>query len=330
MRILVIQTAFIGDAILASAMLEALHDQDEVEAVSLLVRKGNESLYREHPYLEHLHVLDKSLPKLRQLTGMVRDIRKAKYDVVINLQRFMATGIMTALSGAPIRIGFVKNPMAWSFSYAVEHNIGDGRHEVDRNMDLLAPLFGELHSKPKLYPRDSDFQKVKRTDRYVCMAPSSVWFTKQWPKENWIDLINRIPLGVKILLLGGKGDKMLCDEIADASNSNAIENLCGSIDLLQSAALMAGAVMNYVNDSAPLHLCSSLNSPVTAFFCSTVPSFGFGPLSDVSRIVETSEPLDCRPCGLHGKKTCPMGHFKCGNSTILEKDMDQLRTKADS
>jgi heptosyltransferase-2 len=80
---------------------------------------------------------------------------------------------------------------------------------------------------------------------------------------------------------------------------------------------MKYAKMNYVNDSAPLHLASSVNAPVTAFFCSTVPAFGFGPLSDQSKVIEVKE-LYCKPCGLHGYKSCPEGHFKCG----LEIDLN--------
>ena len=70
--------------------------------------------------------------------------------------------------------------------------------------------------------------------------------------------------------------------------------------------------MNYVNDSAPLHIASAMNAPVTVYFCSTEPSFGFGPLSDNKTIVEVKEKLNCRPCGLHGKESCPKGHFNCG------------------
>lgn len=69
--------------------------------------------------------------------------------------------------------------------------------------------------------------------------------------------------------------------------------------------------MNYVNDSAPMHLCSAVNAPVTAIYCSTIPEFGFGPLSDNSHILQTKEKLSCRPCGLHGFKSCPEKHFKC-------------------
>jgi heptosyltransferase-2 len=95
------------------------------------------------------------------------------------------------------------------------------------------------------------------------------------------------------------------------------------MSFLQTAALMKDAKMNYVNDSAPLHLASSVNAPVTAIFCSTVPEFGFGPLSDNSYIVETEEDLDCRPCGLHGFAKCPKTHFKCATNI---KPQQLLRT----
>ena len=81
--------------------------------------------------------------------------------------------------------------------------------------------------------------------------------------------------------------------------------------LLQSAALMQGAIMNYVNDSAPLHLCSAMNAPTTAIFCSTTPAFGFGPLADNGRVVESREILTCKPCSLHGRPACPLTHFRC-------------------
>ena len=63
--------------------------------------------------------------------------------------------------------------------------------------------------------------------------------------------------------------------------------------------------MNYVNDSAPMHMASAVNAPTTAIYCSTIPSFGFGPVATDSVIVETKKELECRPCGLHGRKKCP-------------------------
>ena len=144
------------------------------------------------------------------------------------------------------------------------------------------------------------------------MTPSSVWFTKKYPTEKWIELIDQFNPTCKIFLLGGKDNTEECDLIANSSKNKNTIVLAGKLSFLQSAALMKQAAMNYVNDSAPLHFASAVNAPVTAIFCSTIPAFGYTPLSDKSFIIETNKQLACRPCGLHGKKACPLGHFKCG------------------
>lgn len=119
--------------------------------------------------------------------------------------------------------------------------------------------------------------------------------------------------------MGAKSDYTLCEEIKTQStvDESRIINLAGKLSFLASAAMMKNAAMNYVNDSAPLHFASAMNAPVTAVYCSTVPAFGFGPLSDESYVVETKLELKCRPCGLHGKKSCPLGHFHC---SVIESE----------
>jgi heptosyltransferase-2 len=89
---------------------------------------------------------------------------------------------------------------------------------------------------------------------------------------------------------------------------------------------MKKALMNYVNDSAPMHLASAVNAPVTAVYCSTVPAFGFGPLSDNSTIIEAFPEPECRPCGLHGLRQCPLGHFNCAETIKTEQLLHRLRS----
>ena len=176
--------------------------------------------------------------------------------------------------------------------------------------------------KPKLYPTDNDFQVTSqyKSQPYICIAPTSVWFTKQYPKEKWAEFINQVDAAFQIYLIGGPDDTNACSEIISLSKKSGIINLCGKLSFLQTSALLVDAKMNYVNDSAPMHMASAMNAPVTAIFCSTIPSFGFGPLSDNSRIIETNEKLECRPCGLHGFKNCPKGHFNCA-LTIKTTDL---------
>lgn len=313
-RLLVIQTAFIGDAILATAVLEKLHRFYPEAQLDLLVRKGNEGIFRGHPFLHRLLVWDKGR-KYRDLWRIWREIRATRYDAVVNLQRFGATGFLTAMSGAVQRIGFDKNPFAWGFTHRLPHRFGTAEqpiHEVERSLSLVAHLTDASFERPRLYPSADDYARVRYEGEYVCLAPASVWATKQWPPERWADLLRHLPANQTAFLLGGKGDAELCAAIIEQSGNSRAVNRAGQLDLLQSAALMQGAAMNYVNDSAPLHLASAMNAPVTAFFCSTVPEFGFTPLSDISIIRQTPESLACRPCGLHGKKKCPEGHFRCG------------------
>lgn len=314
-KILIIQTAFIGDVILATSLIEKLHIFYPEAKIDFLLRKGNESLLENHPKLNEVLIWDKKEGKYSNLKALSKKIHKSKYDLVVNLQRFASSGILTAFSGATITVGFKKNPLSFLFKHAYEHKIGNGVHEITRNQKLIEIFTDSMAENPKLYPSNQDYNFVQeyKVDKYICLAPSSVWFTKQLPKSKWIDIIHKTNDNYKIYLLGSLSDKELCDSLIQTSRNKNVINLAGKLNLLQSAALMQNAEMNHVNDSAPLHISSAMNAPVTAYFCSTKPDFGFGPLSKDSKIVEVNYNLACRPCGLHGKKECPETHFKCGN-----------------
>lgn len=323
--ILIIQTAFIGDVILATALIESLHLKFPQCQLDFAVRKGNEGLLENHPVLRETLVFDKS-NKYINLIRLIRKVRARRYDYVINVQRFATTGLLTALSAARHTIGFSKNPLSFLFSVKVPHEV-TGKHEVERNQLLINSLVGNVNSKPRLYPTVEQFEKVKiyKDSPYITLSPASVWFTKQFPADKWIEFLLVVPAGLKVYLLGARNDRDFCAMIQENSSNKTIVNLAGELSLLESAALMKGARMNYVNDSAPMHLASALNAPVAAIYCSTVPSFGFGPLSDTRYVVETSENLDCRPCGLHGHRKCPQGHFRCALSIGREKLLAALQ-----
>ncbi len=319
MKFLIIQTAFIGDVILATSVAEKLHQQFPDAQVDFLVRKGNEALLANHPFIKTVFVWDKKKGKIKNLLAITKQVRANKYDSVIDLHRFASSGFIAGFSGAKEKVGFDKNPLSFLFSKKIKHEIGTGIHEVQRNQLLIEHLTDKTFAKPKLYPTNTNFESVKKykTNSYICLAPTSVWFTKQYPKEKWIELCDQFPSNLTIYLLGAPSDENACEEIKSkvlSQKSKDVINLAGKLNFLESAALMKDAEMNYVNDSAPMHMASAMNAKTTAIYCSTVPAFGFGPLSDDSKIVETKLTLDCRPCGLHGHKACPEGHFKCAFS----------------
>ena len=325
MQILIIQTAFLGDVVLATPVVEKLHRFFPGAAIDFLLRKGNESLLKEHPFIRETIIWDKKEAKWKNVFKLIKRFRKTKYDYVINLQRFATSGIITAFAGGKFSVGFDKNPLSFLFSKKIKHHIAiPGEpvvHEVDRNLRCIESFTDVSAQLPKLYPSPGDFGKVAvlKTEPFITMAPASVWFTKQYPKEKWVELITTFGDQYKIYLLGSPSDEALCNEIIAASGTAKTENLCGQLSLLQSAALMKNALMNYVNDSAPMHIASAMDAPVTAIYCSTVPRFGFGPSGAEGQIVEIDYALYCRPCGLHGHKKCPEGHFKCAYEIKVEQ-----------
>ena len=318
MKILIIQTAFIGDVILATPIIEKLHKFFPNAKVDFLLRKGNQGLLENHPHITKVLIWDKKKNKQKNLIKILQSVRNEKYDYVINLQRFFSTGFITTFSKGNTTIGFDKNPFSFLFTNSIKHKIENGVHEIERNLNLIAEITDNKVINPKLYPSKKDLKAVENylSQPYICIAPISVWFTKQFPAEKWIELIDKIEQN--IYLIGGNEDFEKCENIIKNCQHNNVMNLCGKLSLLQSAALIKNAEMNYVNDSAPMHLASAMDASTTTIFCSTIPDFGFGPLASNSKVVETKEKLDCRPCGLHGFKKCPEKHFKCANNILIQ------------
>jgi len=322
-KILVIQTASIGDVILMTPVLEKLHHLFPQAGIDVLVKDGNQGLFQPHAFIRQVLIWHKKTHKTRNLLALLFLIRREKYNLVVNCQRFFSSGLLTAFSGAGVTSGFRKNPLSCLFTHTSKHIIRKGNlHETGRNLSLLDFLDTERAYPVRLYPSAAHFAKVSqfKTQAYVCISPASLWYTKQYPEEKWVDFLDQIGEDLQVYLLGAEADRSLCDRIIARTKHEKMMNLCGKLNLLESAALMRHSLMNYVNDSAPMHLASAMDAPVAAVFCSTVPRFGFGPLSGRSHVIEAQSVLKCRPCGLHGYVRCPEGHFRCA----IDIDTQQL------
>ena len=208
-----------------------------------------------------------------------------------------------------------------------------GIHEIERNFLLLEIVFENklLNIKPErpdLFPSKDDFSivkkliydKIKKNEKFVSIAPGSVWQTKRWPSPHYKKLIEILrDHGIKAILIGGKEDNEICKKL---TLSNTI-NLAGKVTLLQSAAAISISNAIVTNDSAPLHIASAMNTPTVAIFGSTTPYLGFGPLADKSIIIENND-IKCRPCGRHGKTKCKQEHYKCMKEITPDRVFNEL------
>lgn len=325
-KFLVIQTAFTGDVVLATGIVEKIHSHYPDASIDFLLRKGNEGLLKDHPFLRQVLIWDKKKNKQRNLLKMIMRIRRERYTHIITPHRFLTSGLMMVFSGAGYTTGFDKNPLSAFFTKKSPHNIAPAGSkeyilEIERYQLLIEDITDSKPAIPKLYPSEADRAKAEAymQQPYVTISPSSVWFTKRFPADRWAQLIQQLPAHYRIFMLGAPADNELAQNIIDLSGRNNVENLCGTLSYLESCALIEGAEMNYSNDSAPLHFAVAMDAPVTGVFCSTISSFGFGPAHDKGTIVEIDYPLYCRPCGLHGRKQCPEGHFKCAHDIKNEQ-----------
>jgi heptosyltransferase-2 len=203
-------------------------------------------------------------------------------------------------------------------------------HEIERNLTLLRAM-GIAYSQrelPSLYPSAQDRQRVDkllfesevgRPDNLVAIAPGTIWNTKRWLKERYASLAVRLDdEGFEVVLIGGREDAALCDEIQKLSGSSRVYKTAGKLTLLQSAELIRRCKVLITNDSAPMHIGVAMETPVVAIFGATVPAFGFGPVGRFDAVVETRG-LKCRPCSIHGGNKCPIKTFDCMNDITYER-----------
>ena len=317
----VVQTAFIGDVVLATPLFEAARVSCPGDTVVAVVRMGCENILGNNPFVDEIVVWDKH-GKDTGIGGIFRIGRRLRdlgVHTAIVPHRSLRTALALFLSGAKKRIGFNKGGGALLHTERVPYM--SGMHEVERNL-LLAEAAGWKSEgfRPAIFTDDSDRTVVdgilRDTGTYCVFAPGSVWATKIWPAEYYArtgaEFARR---GKTVVLSGGKDDGDLCRSIAE-SIPGAV-NACGLLTLRQSAELYSRAEFVLTGDTAPQHLAAAAGARVFSIFGPTVRDFGFWPYTDRGVVIE--EDLYCRPCGVHGHRECPEKHFRCMRSIAYEK-----------
>lgn len=321
MTSLVIQTAFLGDVVLTTPLLEALATRHG--PMDVVTTPAAAALIETHPAVRRVFAYDKrgadrGLPGFLRL---VRSLRAERYDVAYLPHRSLRSAALAWLAGIPRRIGF---DGGWAWLYTERRARARQGHEIDR---LLA--LGGVAASPGVRPslRITDGDRAATDDflrahgigaPIVALAPGSIWGTKRWPYYE--ELAQRLCKHASIVVVGGGEDSALGDGVTAAvgrSGGPAV-NACGKLTLRQSAEAIRRAAVLVTNDSAPLHFAQAVATPTVAIFGSTVPAFGFGPRGPRDQVVELGGLL-CRPCSAHGPQVCPLGHHRCMRELDVER-----------
>lgn len=335
-KILVFQTAFLGDVVLTLPFAQVLHREFPEAQIDFVSTPRASAILRNHPAIHSVLEYDKR-GKERGLHGILsiaRRIAARRYDVGLVLHRSLRSAAAVWLSRVPVRIGFSTSAGRSLYTDIVPYE--KSHHEIERNLAFLKKLGIEFRGKelPSLFPSESDAATVDRYLRengiggsgpVVAFAPGSVWNTKRWPSDRYARLMKKLSeRGMDVVLLGGAEDERLCAGIKEASGVKNGRVTAGKFSVLQSAELIRRCRALVTNDSAPMHLAVAMRTPVVAIFGATVPSFGFAPSGERDVVVEIGG-LECRPCSIHGGDECPIKTFDCmmriGVDEVFEKVM---------
>ena len=355
-RILLIKLSAVGDVIHAIPVLNALRRRYPNSRIDWLLKPSVAVLIRNHPAVSNVLVYGENqseVPQynwdgvthfMRQLRdpkflGLLRQLRSAKYDLVIDLQGQLKSAFATLIAGAPVRIGFdrpreeVFEPYGKTLPEGTIKRAWKGAregswraytdpirletldiHAIDRYM-RVGRLLG-FDARPPDFSFPIPREAVQRVDqlleaqgigtsvRPIVMCPAALWETKRWRAEGFAAVARHfVAAGRPVVVTGSKVEREECQAVAAAA-PGAID-LAGQTSLVELAALIRRSGICLTNDSGPMHLTAALGRMVLSIFGPTHPAW-VGPYGRKDSVLRAD--LSCSPCYLRSLARCPHDH----------------------
>ncbi|MCB0330733.1 MAG: glycosyltransferase family 9 protein [Bdellovibrionales bacterium] len=313
-RILVVQTAFLGDLVLSTPVYDALGELYPDAELELLTTGAGKLLFASDPRFSAVTALEKRGHSfgVRSFLEVRKHLRLSKFDAAFSLHRSFRTSLLLSSSRIPRRVGFQDAVGASLYSEQVKRK-SEG-HAVERLLSLLEEDWNRsglameaLYNRPLRLVRESSGSEFAGC---IVLVPGSAWKTKQWHWSNYRLLATElVRSGSQVVVTGTAEERELCHLVADGLDG--VINLAGELSLPQFVGVIFGAAGLVCNDSFALHVSSAAQIPTVAVFCATSPSFGFGPWKNPFAVVVEKSGLWCKPCRRHGGKQCPTGTEHC-------------------
>ncbi len=314
-RILIIKPSSLGDIVHALPTLSALRARFPKASISWLVKREWADL------LHRVERLDRVWPVRGGLHGwlaQVRGLRAARFDLVVDLQGLLRSGLMAWLAGSPVRVGFANAREGSPWFYTQSVGVPDpDMHAIDRYLLVARALGATVPAQPvyALRPTIADHDRVARLRQtkglsggrpWIAMAVSARWPTKRWPAAYFAETADRIQqerLG-RVALIGGPDDREVAEQVMREMKTEAAD-LVGACSVGLLPALLQTASLLLSNDSGPMHVAAAVGTPVVALFGPTSPA-RTGPRGADHLVLRN--PVPCSPCFSK----------RCRNATFLD------------
>ncbi|MFH1563167.1 MAG: lipopolysaccharide heptosyltransferase II [Nitrospirota bacterium] len=321
---MVIQTAFIGDVVLTLPLVDALTEGFPSAKIGFVTKSQSTQLLQQDKRISEIIIYDKHGKDagIRSFFRLSRYIRSRNFDIALLPHLSLRSTLLAYTSGIKERIGF--DAAVGNILLTKKTDYDPSCHLVKRILKL-ASLLGvkEKERPPRIFipPNDMEMingflsaEGISKDALLIGISPGATWATKRWKKEGYAQFADRMILkyGARVVILGGNEDIELAEQIAAVMKNKPVIS-AGKTTLTQSAALIKRCRLVVTNDSGPMHIAMTVNTPAVVIYGPTSPEVGVGGPYGENFVVVQKEGLPCRPCGTHGGKRCKKGTHACMN-----------------
>jgi heptosyltransferase-2 len=317
-KILIVRLSSLGDILLTTPLIRTLKKKNPEIQIDFVLREEYQGILAKNPHITKIYKYSNHKFEKQIIFNSILD---EEYDLTIDLQNnFRSKELVRMIKGNVVK--FKKNNFK---KFLLVH------FKINRlkNAPPVPVRYAKVIDNVLLDEEGLEFhtnkeanEELKNGSNFIGLCPGAKHFTKQWLKENFIELGKKLESeGYRIALFGGVEEVKTCDEIE--KNLSNVSNFCNT-NILQIGADMKQCKAIYTNDSGLMHLATAVKVPVISFFGSTVKEFGFFPYRAKSIVLENTE-LNCRPCTHIGRGSCPKVHFNCMKLITPQSGFDALK-----
>jgi len=320
-KILIIRFSSIGDIVLTTPVVRCIKKQIPGAVVHYVTKKSFRGILENNPHIDQIFTIEKDIDEVAD------QLKKEDYDFIVDLHHNLRSTLLKRKLKKPSS-AFPKLNIKKFLLTQFKINRLPELHVVDRYFEAVKPL--KVHSDilvgDFIIPAadEVNINDFGIPDKFVAFAIGAQMTTKKLPNEKIAELLNKIKLPV--VLLGGETDfdnsEIIMQKISARSEENKIINLCGRLNLNQSASVVRQSLKIITHDTGLMHIASCFRKPTVSIWGNTTPDFGmypYMPMNPALYSIHEVKDLKCRPCSKIGYKECPKKHFNCMNQQNLDK-----------
>ena len=322
MKILIIRFSSIGDIVLTTPVIRCLKNQIGAE-IHYLTKQNFRGIVASNPYVSRVWTIEKSVSEI------IFDLKKEQFDIVIDLHKNLRSCQIKFALGVRSFSFYKQNVLKW-LAVNFKMNSLPPVHIVDRylktveklgvkndgqGLDFFIPEADEVDIS-SLVANDLRLTINDSPLKFIAFVIGAAHATKRLPTVKIIEICNQIRL--PIVLLGGKEDTS-SGALIDSESTSYVVNLCGKLNLNQSASVVRQATKVITHDTGLMHIAAAFGKDILSVWGNTIPEFGMTPYLPTANSKQFEvKNLPCRPCSKIGFAACPKGHFDCMNRQNTE------------